>query len=327
MKKILFGLLAFSSLGANAQVDFTLKASNRPSDSLLIANRTTKNWLVAGKDGTFKSKLEITDGFYQLKLADQYTNLYLKNGQDLTATLDYNKFDETLRYSGGGAKENNFLAQRLLQQSDKDYDGAINAKDEATLASEINKIKEKILNSIPKDLDEAFVSGYKRNTEAQLMALTNYVYKSFETKKMNNSASPTFNYENHKGGTTKLEDFKGKYVYIDVWATWCGPCRAEIPHLKNLEKEMHGKNVEFVSISIDAQKDHDKWKKFVDDKQLGGVQLMADKDWNSDFVKAYGINGIPRFILIGPDGKIVNSDAPRPSSAEIKKILTDLTKS
>ncbi|WP_428224255.1 TlpA family protein disulfide reductase [Flavobacterium sp.] len=326
MKKILFGFLAFSSVGVCAQVDFTLKASNKPSDSLLIANRTTKKWLVADKEGVFKSKLEVVDGFYQLKLADQYTNLYLKNGQDLNATLDYNKFDESLTYTGKGAKENNFLAQRLLNQSDKDYAGAMNAKDETSLTTEINKIKEGIFNTIPKDLDASFIADFKKNTEAQLNGLRLYVQKSFEVKKINNAASPTFNYENHKGGTTKLEDFKGKYVYIDVWATWCGPCRAEIPHLKNLEKEMHGKNVEFVSISIDTQKDHDKWKKFVDDKQLGGVQLMADKDWNSDFAKAFGINSIPRFILIGPDGKIVNADAPRPSSEEIKKLLNDLTK-
>src|SRR5690606_24488004 len=66
--------------------------------------------------------------------------------------------------------------------------------------------------------------------------------------------SPKFNYENHKGGTTSLDDLKGKFVYIDVWATWCGPCKAEIPFLKEVEKKYHGKNIEFVSISIDNEK-------------------------------------------------------------------------
>ena len=94
-------------------------------------------------------------------------------------------------------------------------------------------------------------------------------------KKLNGNASPSFAYENHKGGVTKLEDFKGKYVYIDVWATWCAPCRAEIPFLQKIEEKYHGKNIEFISISIDTDKDHEKWNKFVTDKNLGGVQLIC----------------------------------------------------
>jgi thiol-disulfide isomerase/thioredoxin len=97
--------------------------------------------------------------------------------------------------------------------------------------------------------------------------------------------SPSFSYENINGGMTSLEDLKGKYVYIDVWATWCGPCIAEIPALKVLEKTYHGKNIEFVSISIDNKKDKEKWQNMVAEKGLKGVQLFADKDWKSDLVK------------------------------------------
>ncbi len=136
--------------------------------------------------------------------------------------------------------------------------------------------------------------------------------------------SPAFNYENHKGGTTSLADLKGKYVYVDVWATWCGPCKAEIPYLKQVEKEYHDKNVEFVSISIDVKKDYEKWKAMVSEKELGGIQLFADNDWKSDFVTAYKINGIPRFILIDPDGNIVSADAPRPSNPILKEKLNTL---
>ncbi|WP_136667424.1 TlpA disulfide reductase family protein [Flavobacterium sp. H122] len=326
MKKIVLGLLTITSLSLTAQVDFTMNAANKPSDSLLIRSRTFSKLIVADKNGEFKSKLDVTDGFYQLKLGEQVTNLYLKNGNDLKATLDYNNFDASLVYTGKGAKENNFIAKRLASQNDKDYDAAMNAGDEAQLTAEINKIKEKTFSSIPKGLDENFTNLFKKSTEAELAGLEKYIKQSFGLKKLNGTNSPSFNYENHKGGTTKLEDFKGKYVYIDVWATWCGPCRAEIPSLKKTEEAYHGKNIEFVSISIDQQKDHEKWKKFVTEKQLGGVQLMADKDWNSDFAKSYGITGIPRFILIGPDGKIVNADAPRPSSPELTRLLDSVVK-
>jgi thiol-disulfide isomerase/thioredoxin len=145
-------------------------------------------------------------------------------------------------------------------------------------------------------------------------------------KEMSGKPSPSFAYENFKGGTTKLDDYKGKYVYIDVWATWCGPCRREIPYLQKLEEAYHGKNIEFVSISVDVKKDYKEWRKMVADKSLGGVQLYADKDWNSDFIKAYGINSIPRFILIDPKGNIVNADAARPSDPELKEQLDKLLK-
>ena len=138
--------------------------------------------------------------------------------------------------------------------------------------------------------------------------------------------SPTFvNYENHKGGTTSLSDLKGKYVYVDVWATWCGPCKAEIPSLKKVEKEYHGKNIEFVSASVDVAEDHAKWDTMIKEKELGGIQLLTDKNWESQFVKEYGIKGIPRFILIDPNGNIVSAEAPRPSSPKLKELFNSLS--
>jgi len=137
--------------------------------------------------------------------------------------------------------------------------------------------------------------------------------------------SPAFvEYENHKGGTTSLKDLKGKYVYVDVWATWCGPCIREIPSLKEVEKQFHGKNIAFVSTSIDKASAHNTWVEMVKNKELGGIQLMADNDWNSQFVKDYAIEGIPRFILIDPDGNIVSADAPRPSNPKLVELFKEL---
>jgi thiol-disulfide isomerase/thioredoxin len=175
-------------------------------------------------------------------------------------------------------------------------------------------------------LEPAFVALYATQLEQSAEGMQRYFKSQLMASKMNNAPSPSFDYENYKGGTTKLEDLRGKYVYIDVWATWCGPCIAEIPHLKKLEEQFHGKNIEFVSISIDTKKDYEKWKKFVATKELGGIQLFADNDWNSDFVQAYNITGIPRFILIDPDGNVVNSNADRPSFPTLAKTLDGLVK-
>jgi thiol-disulfide isomerase/thioredoxin len=136
--------------------------------------------------------------------------------------------------------------------------------------------------------------------------------------------SPQFDYENHKGGKTSLESLKGKYVYIDVWATWCGPCIKEIPSLQKVEEQYKDKNIAFVSMSVDTEKDHDKWRTFVAEKKLGGIQLLADKEFNSAFIQAYGIMAIPRFILIDPNGTIVNSQAPRPSETALIDLFNEL---
>ena len=136
--------------------------------------------------------------------------------------------------------------------------------------------------------------------------------------------SPTFNYENQKGGETSLESLKGKYVYIDVWATWCGPCLKEIPSLQEVEEQFQGKNIVFVSISIDNTKDREKWSNLVNKKELSGIQLLADKEWDSKFIKEYNIQAIPRFILIDTNGNIVNTQAPRPSDPKLIELLNSL---
>ncbi|MGY0427296.1 MAG: TlpA family protein disulfide reductase, partial [Polaribacter sp.] len=137
--------------------------------------------------------------------------------------------------------------------------------------------------------------------------------------------SPKFiDFEDNAGGTKSLDHFKGKYVYIDVWATWCGPCMDELPSLKKVEAQYHGKNISFISISIDKSKDHKKWKKMIVDKKLGGTQLLADNEWKSKFVQDFGIKGIPRFILLDPKGNIVRSHAPRPSDKKLIELFEEL---
>src|SRR5699024_9199980 len=138
--------------------------------------------------------------------------------------------------------------------------------------------------------------------------------------------SPQFTgYENYKGGTTSLSDLVGdKYLYFDIWATWCGPCIAEIPHMKEIQEKYKGKNIEFIGLSIDQEKDHDKWQTFIEKRELGGIQLLADADWKSQFIQDYLISGIPHFILLDPEGNIVDANAPRPSDEGLPKLLDEL---
>ena len=129
--------------------------------------------------------------------------------------------------------------------------------------------------------------------------------------------SPDFNGEDINGNQMSLRDFRGKYVYIDMWATWCGPCQKELPHLKKLEEKFHGRNITFVGLSIDADKA--KWEARVRSGELCGTQLHIGR--GSKFQTDYRITGIPRFILLDPNGRIVNPDMTRPSSEDTEKIL------
>ena len=131
---------------------------------------------------------------------------------------------------------------------------------------------------------------------------------SIINKPQNGELYIDFTYENTTGEDISLSSFKGSLVYVDVWATWCGPCKAEIPYLKSLEQDYHEQNIVFLSVSVDTNKDE--WLKMVKDEELGGIQLWAD-GW-SKITKDYAIFGIPRFMLFSEDGKVISNDAPRP---------------
>lgn len=131
-----------------------------------------------------------------------------------------------------------------------------------------------------------------------------------------------FAYPDVNGDTVSLASLKGKVVLVDTWATWCMPCRAEIPHLQKLEEELRNKAIAFVSLSCDEAKDEAKWKAFVEKEKLTGIQLYA-KGF-SEFTKYYKINAIPRFLIFDKEGKIVTVDAPRPSDPALKTLLLQL---
>ena len=113
-----------------------------------------------------------------------------------------------------------------------------------------------------------------------------------------------------------------------MWATWCGPCIREIPSFEAIQKKFKENNISFLSISIDEKDgkvyNYDKWVQYVKENNLSGVHLFADNAWNSEFIKAYNINSIPRYLLLDIDGTIITSDAPRPSDSELSQKIKSL---
>jgi len=335
MKKLIYVLsiaLAIIACSEDAPIDYVTlsgKITNQSSDSLIVRSRTFSKKINVNPDGTFSDTLKIETGIFNLFDGNESTSLYLKNGFDLVITLDTKQFDETIGFKGFGAEANNYLAAISLKQEAVFEDESLFDLEKPVFDQKVIEINEsfKQLLTNTQNLDSTFIADQIKRVDG----FTNYISGSYEEKQYlktvlaKGEVSPKFvDYENYKGGTTSLDDLKGKYVYIDVWATWCGPCKAEIPFLKEVEKAYHDKNIAFLSVSIDEAKNHDKWKEMVADKELGGIQVFADNDWKSEFVQAYKINGIPRFILIDPAGNIVAADAPRPSSEELKSLLNEL---
>jgi thiol-disulfide isomerase/thioredoxin len=154
-------------------------------------------------------------------------------------------------------------------------------------------------------------------TDSTYIAKIDESLKSWETLAPGMPA-PDFSCIDMSGKEYKLSDFLGKYVYLDIWATWCGPCRREIPELEKMHDEYAGKNISIISISIDNTQAP--WKKMVSEDEMKGMQMYAEGAWKSDVAKLYMVRSIPRFILIGPDGKIINVKAPRPSG-NIREVL------
>lgn len=124
------------------------------------------------------------------------------------------------------------------------------------------------------------------------------------------------------GKMVSMKDFKGKVILIDVWATWCGPCKAQMPFLKEVEEAYKGNNnLAFVGISLDADKDKQKWLDMIKEKGLEGVQLLDNV--GKSFGRKYKINAIPRFLLIDKKGNWVEVRCPLPEDKARLKVYID----
>jgi thiol-disulfide isomerase/thioredoxin len=115
--------------------------------------------------------------------------------------------------------------------------------------------------------------------------------------------APQFKYPDVNGKFYGPSDFKGKVLLIDFWASWCGPCRAEIPNLKKVYEKYDRKDVEFLSVSIDKGKEE--WIKALSQEKMPWIQVLAPKS-GSEVSKLYQFSGIPFLVVLDKEGRIVS---------------------
>ena len=137
--------------------------------------------------------------------------------------------------------------------------------------------------------------------------------------------APPFTLEDVDGNMVSLNDFKGKYVYIDFWQTLCPRSGRELPYLLNLHSDYENENIEFVSISLNE--DENVWRDYVKENKNIGTSLRVPQSWDSKTYKVYQVFGLPTFVLIDTVGKIIDPKAAKPSSKEIRETFDQLLKS
>lgn len=295
---------------------------------------------------------------YQMDKIIGVNTFFLEPGT-LNATINLDNWDLNSKVEGGKLNDeyNKFLAERLekflnsifeLQRKDrlKEINDSISMLWSADFNFSMNYIKNNsnslaalhsfymLYNGCTVDETSQILSQFHPSLHNTLLykKILDENQERIERREKANSISLT--------NETKIvkSDFKGapvfetiikqnpnKVLYVDFWATWCGPCKQEFPSSKKLYEEIDTTKISMIYLCISSEKEN--WKQTIKLEGLKGQHFFIDDEVMKKLENDYNLKipGIPRYIIIGKDGKIVNEDAPRPSSEETKKLLIQLS--
>jgi thiol-disulfide isomerase/thioredoxin len=324
MKKIFILMLSLAGLAAQGQ---TLKGTitNDTIGQLVITgiDNDYKQVIPIDKDGNFSAKLTTQPGIYLLNYGPMKPYLLLSDKTNLMLKASGKDFYNKRSFEGEGSAENR-LAMEIVRDGTDVYarlmSTMFNADREHKKAEALIAAWDKEIPTFPEETQKLLqvVAAPRYKELRELIGLIN------KRTDLMNKPAPPFTYKDVNGKMVSLSDFKGKYVLIDVWATWCTPCREEMPGLQKIEENLKDKNIAFLGVSIDKPDYEEKWKKMVTDKALGGTHLITEGGWECTFMKNYAIQGVPTYIIIDPDGNVVDPNAQWPRNGlekQLKKLL------
>ena len=320
MKKILFLVLAVVAV-ACAPKTATVLSGNLPAEagSVVIVNipDLQLDTLVALEDGAFELALPVDVMALGIVTAGDYKAQFVPDGSALSLVWPAENGD--LRVESSSKKSVTSRLNEIGDWMDSFFENYANAEDKD---AEFEKYVAKLTELVKKNPDNVLglmgLQSLRGQIEpADMMALINSVSPAIQERedivRIKNAAESAlssaegsmftdFEVEQPDGTILRLSDFvgKGKYVLVDFWASWCGPCRREIPNIKAAYEKYHGDKFDVLSVAV--------WDKPEDtaralaEENLPWPQIVNAQRIPTDI---YGIQGIPHLILFGPDGHIV----------------------
>ena len=303
---------------------------NPIGDTVEIFNRNQSFITTLNHNNKFYLSISIDSAnYYSFFYGNEQTAMYIKPGDNIDLEIDTKIFDESIRYTN--SDESNFLADKYMMEEHlyDEFDNFYLYLSDDDFESICNNYKEKITSLLSNISNSVFYQKEKDNFDNTIKW---YSSSRKERELLPKKGEPwiDFTYPNIDGDSVSLSDFKGSVVYVDIWATWCGPCLQELPFLIQLASDYSSTDIVFLSVAIQSEADKSIWENMINNDCIegidcmAGVQLVSTNNFASKICDDYAINGIPRFMLFDKNGNIINLEAPRPSSSDTRVLFDEL---
>ena len=262
-----------------------------------------------------------------LQLGDEVARLWVTPGDNLMITLDARHFDETLHFTGRGSRVNNYRAAEVRDQNRQQRQyrqtlagtetafrtwlAATNRHDAARLAAAFPH---------PGPLEKPFVD-YQ---QGELYFLRHQGWERrwpSDHRTRPGMVAPVFRAKSQAGQRQDWTTLHGKVVYVDFWASWCAFCLVEAPAARALHAALADRASEVAFLNVSLDDDWDKWQCAMEKYGIEGLNVVSPDSGRATAGRAYELATLPRYVLIGPDGRILDGNAPRPSSGAVEGLM------